>query len=228
MQKIMWFLYPRQGGDESIWSEWGNLARDWRPPSGVTRWLRSRGRGRGNSFLDPSSEAEGRPVALEEFWVEAAAVDELRSALIDKAQGFSAHLAHLFDLEASHMVTTDDIEVIAGPRVAGQGQTGMALLVPRAGISLDQCVEHWTKIHAAIVVRQDNMTHYSQCPVIDSDAVYAGVPVIHFENDEIAAAFQENSVYLEEQAMDARQFVDMDRNIRFNFACKDGQHEVAL
>jgi len=228
VQKIMWFLYPPMGDTEIDWVEWTALATRWRPPAGVTRWLRSRGRGRDNSFLDPTAKGEGRDVALEEFWVEAASVDALRAALADREGGLAAYLSGLCDLDASHMVTTGEIEVIAGPRIAGQGRTGMALLVPQAGVSRAQCVEHWTTRHAAIVIRQADMTHYNQCPVVDHDAIYAGVPVIHFGSEALADAFNANAAHLEEQAQDARQFVNLEENIRFNFNCEIGQHEVQL
>lgn len=224
MQKLMWFLFPWEV-TPLAWRRWSDLELATPPPQ-LARWVRSQGETRTTSFLTPGQSPCERAVALEEIWVRPDQVAAVRAWMLDRRAGLAAHLGGLADVSDGHLVWTDDIRVIDGPRVVGQGRTTLALYVRRPGQSRADSHRHWLHNHAEMVRRHGGMTHYSQCPVLDPDSAFDGVPVIHFSDEASEASFRANAANMAEQLEDSHIFIDHARTLRFSFGA--AQHEVAL
>jgi uncharacterized protein (TIGR02118 family) len=207
--KFVWFVISSTTPDE-FESRWARIPDRWTPGAGLRRWVRSLAvRGKSPFFGESSAFA-----AVEELWLDPAAIDDVRAVMASIDDGLGAAMSGIARPDRSILYLVEDTTVIDGPECIGPpGIRQFSLAQRRDGIGHEEYVLHWRYVHGPLVRNSPALSRYTQNRVvreINARAEYDGFSELSFTDMQAVARFCESEAYLGEQIReDAPKFVNL-------------------
>jgi len=224
MKKFMWLLHSSLQSDQ-FYKLWMAAETAWRRPESIVRWRRSAGTTE-QRLSRPHDDLVGRPVALEEIWCAAAAVDEVREAIVSPERGLRGEFEGAVDFERSALALTRELVVIESKDSFEAGVTHLPLYRRNPLTTRAESHAHWRDIHGPMVVRGGYITGYTQCYVEDAEADFDGFAIVHWDTAQACEEFGRSDELLKRQLVDAPSFSDLSRLDVFSL--HGPTHEVDL